>query len=108
MNTFIVKCIPYKDYRRWKDNIANVNRKHKHVKTAILWFHRQFACLQFEAFMFAVSYTYWDIPLNENLPKPVIDLPIPNQNNENPVSTEDGSFSLTEPPKGKPKGRRKK
>ncbi|MDR9899479.1 hypothetical protein G7B40_033710 [Aetokthonos hydrillicola Thurmond2011] len=41
MNTFIVKCIPYKDYRRWKDNIANVNRKHKHVKTAILWFHRQ-------------------------------------------------------------------
>ncbi|MFL9456938.1 MULTISPECIES: hypothetical protein [Nostocales] len=51
---------------------------------------------------------YWDIPLNENLPKPVIDLPIPNQSNENVVSTDDGSFQLTPPPEGKPKRRKKK
>jgi hypothetical protein len=25
---------------------------------------------------------YWDIPLNENLPQPVIDLPIPEQSDE--------------------------
>ncbi|MUG94155.1 hypothetical protein F7734_17880 [Scytonema sp. UIC 10036] len=51
---------------------------------------------------------YWNIPLNENLPKPVIDLPIPNQNKENAVSTEDGSFQLTAPPEGKTKRKRKK
>ncbi|WP_016953843.1 hypothetical protein [Anabaena sp. PCC 7108] len=46
---------------------------------------------------------YWDIPLNENLPQPVIELPLPK---ENQVSTEDGTFQLTsEPPK---KTRRKK
>ncbi|BDA73998.1 unknown protein [Calothrix sp. PCC 7716] len=50
---------------------------------------------------------YWDIPLNENLPQPVIELPILNQNNENAVSTDDGSFQLSgeAPPK---KTRRKK
>nr|WP_254175160.1 N-6 DNA methylase [Planktothrix pseudagardhii] len=50
---------------------------------------------------------YWDIPLNKNLPKPVIELPIP-EVNTNAVSTEDGSFQLTAPPTEKPKSRRKK
>ena len=34
---------------------------------------------------------YWDIPLNENLPRPVIDLPIPGEVKE----TDDGEFRLT-------------
>lgn len=50
---------------------------------------------------------YWDIPLNKNLPKPVIELPIP-EVNTNAVSTEDGSFQLTAHPTEKPKSRRKK
>ncbi|MFB2833019.1 N-6 DNA methylase [Floridanema evergladense] len=50
---------------------------------------------------------YWDIPLNENLPKPVIELPIA-EVNTNAVSTDDGTFQLTAPPTEKPKSRRKK
>lgn len=50
---------------------------------------------------------YWDIPLNENLPKPVVKLPIP-EVNTNVVSTDDGTFQLTAPPTEKPKSRRKK
>jgi hypothetical protein len=50
---------------------------------------------------------YWDIPLNENLPKPVIKLPI-SEVNTNAVSTDDGTFQLTAPPTEKPKSRRKK
>ena len=38
---------------------------------------------------------YWDIPLNENLPQPVIDLPIPGDDNE----TDDGEFKLTGTPR---------
>ena len=48
---------------------------------------------------------YWDIPLNENLPKPVIELPTPEVY---AVSTDDGTFQLTAPPTEKPKSRRKK
>ena len=36
---------------------------------------------------------YWDIPLNENLPQPVIDLPIPGDEED------DGEFKLTNAPK---------
>jgi hypothetical protein len=50
---------------------------------------------------------YWDIPLNENLPKPVIELPI-SEVNTNAVSTEDGTFQLTASTTGNPKSRRKK
>jgi len=48
---------------------------------------------------------YWDIPPNENLPKPVIELPTPEVY---AVSTDDGTFQLTAPPTEKPKSRRKK
>ncbi len=48
---------------------------------------------------------YWNIPLNENLPKSVIELPTPEVY---AVSTDDGTFQLTAPPTEKPKSRRKK
>lgn len=38
---------------------------------------------------------YWDIPLNENLPQPVIDLPIPD---EDAQQSETGEFSLSNAP----------
>ena len=44
---------------------------------------------------------YWDIPLNENLPRPVIDLPIPGEAKEN----DDGEYRLTgaaKPARGRP------
>jgi hypothetical protein len=48
---------------------------------------------------------YWDIPLNENLPQPVIDLPIPGEAKEG----DDGQFRLTgtaKPSRGKGKNKR--
>jgi hypothetical protein len=47
---------------------------------------------------------YWDIPLNENLPQPVIDLPIPGEAKEDG----DGEFRLTGAAKPAKRGRRKK
>ena len=44
---------------------------------------------------------YWDIPLNENLPQPVIDLPIPGEAKEG----DDGEFRLTDRPR-RAKGRK--
>ncbi len=46
---------------------------------------------------------YWDIPLNENLPKPVIDLPIPGGETD-----EDGKFKFTSEPIRKRRKRRTK
>ena len=46
---------------------------------------------------------YWDIPINENLPQPVIDLPIPG---EAPDSG-DGEYKLVDAPK-KTRGRKSK
>jgi len=40
---------------------------------------------------------YWDIPLNENLPQPVIDLPIPGEDME----ADDGKYRLKEMPETK-------
>lgn len=51
---------------------------------------------------------YWDIPLNENLPQPVIELPLPNQSNENTISTDDGSFQLSGEAPAKKTRRKKK
>ena len=47
--------------------------------------------------------SYWDIPLNENLPQPVIDLPIPGEAKEE----NDREFRLEDRPK-RGKGRNKK
>jgi hypothetical protein len=47
---------------------------------------------------------YWDIPLNENLPQPVIDLPIPGEAKED----DDGEFRLTGASKPAKRGRKKK
>ena len=47
---------------------------------------------------------YWDIPLNENLPQPVIDLPLPGEaTDDGPRTTDqsDGEFRLSGTPKGK-------
>jgi hypothetical protein len=44
---------------------------------------------------------YWDIPLNENLPQPVIDLPIPGAAKKD----DGGAFRLANRPK-RPKGRK--
>jgi hypothetical protein len=51
----------------------------------------------------------WDIPLNENLPQPVIDLPIPGEATDDGRGTKEeaeGEFRLTGAPKAK-RGRRK-
>lgn len=47
---------------------------------------------------------YWDIPLNENLPQPVIDLPILGE----PQEDDDGKFHLTGAAKPAKRGRKKK
>jgi hypothetical protein len=47
---------------------------------------------------------YWDIPLNENLPQPVIDLPIPGEAKEE----DDGEYRLTGAAKPAKRGRKKK
>jgi hypothetical protein len=47
---------------------------------------------------------YWDIPLNENLPPPVIDLPIPGEAKEEV----DGEYRLTGATKPTRRGRKKK
>jgi hypothetical protein len=47
---------------------------------------------------------YWDIPLNENLPQPVIDLPIPGEAKEE----DDGNYRLTGAAKPAKRGRKKK
>ena len=46
---------------------------------------------------------YWDIPLNENLPQPVIDLPIPGEAKEE----DDGEYRLTGAAKPAKRGRKK-
>jgi hypothetical protein len=47
---------------------------------------------------------YWDIPLNENLPQPVIDLPIPGEAKEE----HDGEYRLTGAAKPAKRGRKSK
>ena len=47
---------------------------------------------------------YWDIPLNENLPKPVIELPIPGEATE----SADGEYRLKASPTTPKKRRRNK
>jgi hypothetical protein len=47
---------------------------------------------------------YWDIPLNENLPQPVIDLPIPGDTQE---TDDGGAFRLTGTAKPAKRGRKK-
>jgi hypothetical protein len=42
---------------------------------------------------------YWDIPLNENLPQPVIDLPVPPEAGGRATGEEDREFRLTDRPK---------
>jgi hypothetical protein len=46
---------------------------------------------------------YWDIPLNENIPQPVIDLPIPGE----PKEDDDGEYRLTGAAKPVKRGRKK-
>jgi len=48
---------------------------------------------------------YWDIPLNENLPQPVIDLPIPGEAKEDDA---DGQYRLTGAAKPARRGRNRK
>jgi hypothetical protein len=61
---------------------------------------------------------YWDIPLNENLPQPVIDLPLPAEAAGSPPSgtpdealalaaESEGAYRLTGAPKAKRKGRKR-
>jgi hypothetical protein len=59
---------------------------------------------------------YWDIPLNESLPQPVIDLPLPgddgaadptSQSSVEAPAPDDGEFRLTGAPKAK-RGRKKR